>query len=224
MNPTFTNGAQASPASSAARGQEHERQPAHALYYDTRSEWHALCRLSTSHSYFLPRGNMKSFSASLLLLAMLSGLASAQSTTSTGGNNEQHGAPPASGASGETGTRGVGSASSAIPDSTGGSHTPGTSASGQKADCPAAIARSQSRDRGSSGTGSGYQIFGPSTAAANADCASVGSGAASGDSGTSGTRDAAPSAPISPGTGSESGGGSNPRSNPESGPTNGIGR
>lgn len=75
-----------------------------------------------------------------------------------------------------------------------------------------------------SGAGSGYQIFGPSTAAGAADCPTVGSGAASGDSGTSGTGASGQQAPISPGTGSESSGSSNPRSSPESGPTNGIGR
>ncbi|WP_136418665.1 hypothetical protein [Herbaspirillum sp. ST 5-3] len=130
---------------------------------------------------------MKALASATLLVALLTaaGVVSSQSSSSrdaatgtgSAGSTAARNAPRA--ATGNSSGSNLGSSSAGVPDSTGGSRTPGTSASGEKADCPSAIARSADRNRGSSGTGSGYAIFKSPDRSVD-DCASVSSGASSG--------------------------------------------
>ncbi|HJV53447.1 MAG TPA: hypothetical protein VJ652_18415 [Noviherbaspirillum sp.] len=142
---------------------------------------------------------MKSASSAMLLAGLLAatGLACAETsshnnmpgvsyrTLGTMGPDDKESAP-SSGASGTQGNTGSGGPSATAPNSTGGSHTPGTSASGQKADCPGAIARSAQKNGGGPSTGAGYALSGPSMPSAGKDCAEAASGASGGSGQTSG--------------------------------------
>lgn len=141
---------------------------------------------------------MKKASSTLVFAALMAASATAPAqvpshntsgvsyrTLGTSGPEDQHTPAQSSGASGTAGSAASGGAP-ASPNSTGGSHTPDTSASGEKADCPGAIARSAHKDGGSASTGSGYALSGPSTPSAGADCAAAASGASGSGSKASG--------------------------------------
>jgi hypothetical protein len=111
---------------------------------------------------------MNSISSIPLLIALITtaGIASSQPSSPTGSGDPK-----------DLGTAGL---LSAAPNTTGGTHTPNTSASGATVKCPPAQARSIESASGSAGTGSSSGPSRPRDIATKDDCAAVGASGASG--------------------------------------------